>query len=65
MKALTPRERKILQMLADGLDGPEIAGILESAPSTVRTHVQSIHSKLGVRTRAGAVAVGFREDILR
>lgn len=64
-KTLTPREHEILQMLADGFDGPEIAERLESSPLTVRTHVQSIRSKLAVRTRAGAVAVGFREEILR
>jgi DNA-binding CsgD family transcriptional regulator len=57
---LTPREREILQLAAEGLSGPNIAERLVVSPGTVKTHFQNIYEKLGVRDRAAAVARGLR-----
>jgi pimeloyl-ACP methyl ester carboxylesterase/DNA-binding CsgD family transcriptional regulator len=53
---LTPREREIVQVLAWGLDNSEIAARLKISEKTVRNHVSTIFSKLGVTSRAQAVA---------
>lgn len=53
---LTPRERQILDLVADGLTTPEIARHLGISGPTVRTHVEHAREKLGARTRAEAVA---------
>jgi DNA-binding CsgD family transcriptional regulator len=57
---LTPREREILQLAAEGLSGPSIAERLFVSPGTVKSHFQNIYAKLGVRDRAAAVARGLR-----
>jgi DNA-binding NarL/FixJ family response regulator len=57
---LTKREREILGLLADGLSPSQIAVDLGIAPKTVATHVEHIYAKLGVHTRAQAVASAFR-----
>jgi DNA-binding CsgD family transcriptional regulator len=57
---LTPREREILQLAAEGLSGPSIAERLFVSPGTVKTHFRNIYEKLGVRDRAAAVARGLR-----
>lgn len=53
--ALTRREREILELLAQGLSGAEIAARLVLSPETVRTHIRNAMSKLGARTRSHAV----------
>lgn len=53
---LTAREREILTWVARGKTNPEVARILWVAPSTVRKHLENIYAKLGVSTRAAAVA---------
>ena len=55
-RALTPREREVLDLVAQGLTTPRIANELGIRPSTVRTHVEHAREKLGARTRAEAVA---------
>jgi DNA-binding NarL/FixJ family response regulator len=57
---LTMREREILGLLADGLSPTQIAADLGITPKTVATHVEHIYAKLGVHTRAQAVASAFR-----
>ncbi len=57
---LTPRERQVLDLLAAGLGPVEIGGELSISPKTVATHVEHIYAKLGVHTRAQAVASAFR-----
>lgn len=57
---LTPREREILDLLADGLTQHEIARQLTISPKTVGTHIQHVLSKLGVHSRAQAVAAAHR-----
>jgi len=54
---LSPREREILRLVASGLTNREIATGLFIAPGTVRKHLDNIYAKLGVRSRAQAVAV--------
>ncbi|HLH91564.1 MAG TPA: alpha/beta fold hydrolase [Xanthobacteraceae bacterium] len=54
---LTPRERDVLDVLAGGVDNSEIAARLGITEKTTRNHVSAIFSKLGVSTRAQAVAV--------
>jgi DNA-binding NarL/FixJ family response regulator len=57
---LTKREREVLERLAEGLSPAQIATLLGISPKTVGTHVEHIYAKLGVHTRAQAVATAFR-----
>ncbi len=57
---LTPRERELLQLAAEGLSGPNIAERLFVSPGTVKSHFRNIYEKLGVRDRSAAVARGLR-----
>ena len=61
---LSPRERQVLQLAADGLSAAEIAEQLVISPGTIKTHFQHIYSKLDVRDRAGAVATGLRRGVI-
>lgn len=54
---LTPREREVLRCLAEGLGRPAVAERLRMSTNTVRTHVQSILSKLDVSSSLAAVAL--------
>lgn len=62
--ALTPRERDILAHLARGLPNHAIARALFISEATVKTHLRRIYDKLGVDTRAGAVAVAKEQRLL-
>jgi DNA-binding CsgD family transcriptional regulator len=53
---LTPREREILLLTANGHNAPDIALHLDMSPSTVKTELLSSFGKLGVTDRAGAIA---------
>jgi DNA-binding CsgD family transcriptional regulator len=53
---LTPREREILELVAEGRQNAEVAGILWISPGTVRKHLENAYEKLGVHTRTAAVA---------
>lgn len=59
---LTPREREVLACLVEGLGRAEIAARLHLSPNTVRTHVQSILTKLGVSSSVGAVSLATGAD---
>ncbi|QNS04975.1 response regulator [Streptomyces xanthii] len=61
---LTDRERDILAQLAHGLSNREIAKALFISEATVKTHLGRIYDKLGVDTRAGAVAVAKEQRLL-
>jgi DNA-binding NarL/FixJ family response regulator len=61
---LTDREREVLGLLAAGLGPAEIGRELSISPRTVATHVEHIYSKLGVHTRAQAVARAFRLELV-
>jgi DNA-binding NarL/FixJ family response regulator len=60
VSGLTAREREVLNLLAAGLGPVEIGTELSISPKTVATHVEHIYGKLGVHTRAQAVASAFR-----
>ena len=62
--SLTNREREILALLADGLGNKQIAARLGVSPNTVKTHLELLFEKIGVRSRAEAVAVGVRRGML-
>jgi len=57
---LTPREREVINLLAEGLNGREIAERLVIAPSTAAKHIEHVVGKLGVRSRSQAIAKAYR-----
>jgi DNA-binding NarL/FixJ family response regulator len=61
---LTPREREVLQALADGLNTRQIAERLHISIRTERNHVASILAKLGVHSQLQAVVVALRYEIV-
>jgi DNA-binding NarL/FixJ family response regulator len=58
---LSPREREVLDLLAQGLNGEEVAARLILSPETVRTHVRNAMDKLEANTRVHAVAIALRQ----
>jgi DNA-binding NarL/FixJ family response regulator len=62
---LSDREHEILTQLARGLGNREIARTLFISEATVKTHLARVYAKLGVDTRAGAVAVAKERRLLR
>ena len=58
---LSPREREVLDLLAKGLNGEEVAKRLVLSPETVRTHVRNAMEKLEASTRVHAVAIALRQ----
>jgi len=63
-RALSPREREVLRLLAGGGSYAEIGGELFLSPDTIRAHAQRAMAKLGVRTRTEAVAVAMRSALI-
>ncbi|HEY8584772.1 MAG TPA: LuxR C-terminal-related transcriptional regulator [Capillimicrobium sp.] len=61
---LTPREREVTRLLADGCDGEQIARALTLSPETVRTHVRNAMERVGARTRSHLVAIAIRERLI-
>ncbi|HEY6048916.1 MAG TPA: response regulator FixJ [Sphingomicrobium sp.] len=59
LQALTPREREVLQGLADGLPNKTIAYDLGISPRTVEIHRANLMSKLGVRSLSEALRIAF------
>jgi DNA-binding NarL/FixJ family response regulator len=62
---LTERELEVLRLIADGLTTRDVAGRLSISPRTVENYKQHMFAKLGVQSRAHAVAVASRMGILR
>lgn len=56
LSALSRRETDILTLIADGLSNKEIARSLDIGPETVKSHLKSVFTKLGVEKRAQAVS---------
>jgi NarL family two-component system response regulator LiaR len=61
---LTEREREVLAWMIEGLNNTQIAGRLTVSPSTVKSHVSNILSKLGVTSRTEAVTLALRHKIV-
>ena len=61
---LTPREREILQLLADGMSNVDVAAKLFISQETVKSHVRHILAKLEADTRTQAVAIALREAMI-
>lgn len=61
---LTPRERELLDMLAQGLNTPAIADQLFLSRATVRNHIQAIITKLGAHSKLEAVTIALREGLV-
>ena len=61
---LSPREREVLVLLAQGKSNPEIAEVLSISRKTVAVHVSNILGRLGVESRSAAVAVAIRTNLV-
>jgi NarL family two-component system response regulator LiaR len=61
---LTEREQAVLGLMVEGLNNTQIAGRLTVSPSTIKSHVSNILSKLGVASRTEAVTLALRQRIV-
>lgn len=62
---LTPREAELLSLLTEGLSNRELGRRLFISEATVKTHLAHIYAKLGVDTRAAAIATAIRREGMR
>jgi DNA-binding NarL/FixJ family response regulator len=64
LAGLTPREIEVLRLIAAGDTAKEAARKLEIAPKTADNHIQSLYSKIGVATRAGAALFALEQGLV-
>jgi len=62
---ITEREVEVLELLSRGLGNKEIARELFVSEATVKSHLSHVYTKLGVDTRAGAVAAAIERRVIR
>jgi DNA-binding NarL/FixJ family response regulator len=60
---VTQREREVLSLVVEGLNNTEIAGKLSIGESTVKSHVQHLITKLGLRDRAQLIVYAYRSGL--
>lgn len=63
--ALTPRQREVLQLVAEGFSNKEIAQRLDVAPKTVETHRTELMERLGIHGVAGLVRYAIQVGLVR
>ena len=63
-EGLTDREREVLQLAAEGLSNPDIAGRLSISPRTVETHRANLMRKLGLKTQTDLIRYALKRGIL-
>jgi DNA-binding NarL/FixJ family response regulator len=61
---LSPREREIMDLLAQGLNGEQVADKLVLSSETVKTHIRNAMTKLEATTRVHAIAIALREGYI-
>jgi NarL family two-component system response regulator LiaR len=61
---LTEREHEVLALMVEGLNNTQIAARLTVSPSTIKSHVSNLLSKLGVASRTEAVALALRHKLV-
>ncbi|MFE6737464.1 response regulator [Streptomyces tubercidicus] len=65
LAALTPREREVVTLVANGLSNDEIAERLYVTPLTAKTHANRAMTKLGARDRAQLVVIAYQSGLAR
>jgi DNA-binding NarL/FixJ family response regulator len=63
-KALSKREREIMELLSQGLTGEQVAERLFLSPETIKTHIRNAMAKLEANTRVHAIAIALREGFI-
>jgi DNA-binding NarL/FixJ family response regulator len=63
-RTLSPREREVLQLLAEGKSMKEVAAVLEISPRTVEFHKYKIMEALGIKTNAELVQYAIRQGLI-
>lgn len=63
-KGLSKREREIMDLLAQGLTGEQVAERLFLSPETIKTHIRNAMNKLEANTRVHAIAIALREGFI-
>jgi DNA-binding NarL/FixJ family response regulator len=64
LEPLTERETQVLQLIAQGLANKQIAAALAISEHTVKFHVSTVFSKLGVNSRTEAVRLGVQKGLV-